>query len=252
MSDLIIILGDRGTGKTLYLTRIALTSKYPFYANYKIYGDKKKTKLHSKYNELFPEEILMMDATPKRILITEAYEYFESRLGMGSFQRYMSYTVFQSRKRYIDFVIDTQLENTIDQRFLKLCDYVILSDIEDWGFHYYISDKRNIREFGITFKEAEKFWDFYDSWEISLTPQVQKLGVEIGLNNKSKVKEMLKKLEKRFWEEYPNIEEKRITHPVIESFLLDIDGEKEFGTNLDCYETYLYAHIKKTALQKEL
>lgn len=245
MSKLIMIFGDRGTGKTLLLTRFLLKNKSPFYSNYKVYEDNEKTKLHHLYNELHPEELLHLDLTPKKVAITEAYEYFESRLGMGSFQRYMSYIVFQSRKRYIDFIIDTQLDDTIDHRFVKLCDYIIVAELGEDGFHYYISDKKKVREVVLTFKDAEKLWNKYDSWEIVLTPQVEELGKQIEVQNKPKLKEKLKLLESKFNEVYKNIEKRKITHAVVENFLLECEGEEGLGTNLDVYENFLYARLQK-------
>ncbi len=238
MSKLILILGNRGTGKTLLLTRFMLKNKNPFYTNFKIWKDKDNNILHPLYNELHPEELLYLDTQPKKIGITEAYEYFESRLGMGAFQRYMSYVTFQSRKRGMDFIIDTQLDDTIDHRFLKLCDYIIVAEAEQYGFHYYCSNRRTIQEFDIPFKQAEKIWNLYDSWEIITTPQVEYLGKQIEIQNRPKLKQKLHELEQRFYEEYGEIEKRKITHAVVENFLLDIDES-------EVYSDYLYARLQK-------
>lgn len=243
-SKLIAIFGDRGSGKSVLNARFCLKSPLPFYANYHIFADKQKNKpyneriLHPRYNLLNPEDLFKMEPNPSIISITEAYEYFESRLGMGSFQRYMSYMVFQSRKARKHFIIDTQLDDTIDHRFTRLCDYIIVAELENWGFHYYLSNKKVITEFGIKFKDAEKFWDYYDSWEIVTTPQIENLGEQISTLNKPKLKEKLKILEERFKEEYGEIEKKKITHALVENFLLE---EEES----DVYESYLYARLQK-------
>lgn len=243
MSKLILIVGDRGSGKTLLLTRFLLKNSSPFYSNYKVYEDDEKKNLHHLYNELFPEELLTMDVTPKKVGITEAYEYFESRCGMGSFQRYMSYIVFQSRKRYIDFIIDTQLENTIDNRFVRLCDYIIVAELESYGFHYYISNKKIINEFCILFKDAEKIWNKYDSWEVVLTPQIEELGKKIEVQNKPKLKQKLSELEQRFLKEYGDIKKIKITHAVVDNFLLECDES-------EVYSDFLYARLQKPKLDK--
>lgn len=237
-SKIIATLGDRGSGKTLYLVYQALKSKLPIYSNFKFYQNDKQDILHPRYNELHVEEILHMDMNPKKILITEAYQYFENRLGMGSFQRYMSYMIFQSRKRRAHFIIDTQLDNTIDNRFMKLCDYIIIAEADYDGFNYYYTDKKSIGTFQIPFKMAEKFWNLYDSWEVIITPQVEDLGEKISLSNKPKLKEKLQILEKKFWAEYGNIDKIKITHAVVDNFILDCDENEVYGP-------YLYARLRK-------
>lgn len=244
-SKLIIILGDRGSGKTLLLTRFALKSHNPFYSNYKIYKNKEHTEFnyHDRYRELHIEEILHMNNEIADILITEAYEYFENRLGMGSLERYMSYMTFQTRKKHKNLFIDTQLENTIDQRFLRLCDYIIFAEIMPYGFHYYCTDKKIINEFDIPVVDAEKIWNKYDSWEVVTTPQIEELGKQMEVQmNKPKLKDNLRKLETLFWCDYPNIEQKRITHGLIENFLLEHDND---FPNAGVYEGFLYARLQK-------
>ncbi len=244
MTKLILICGDRGNGKTLLLTRFMLKSHTPFYTNYKIYQDTQHEKFHRNYNELHVEELMHLDTTPKKVGITEAYEFFESRLGMGSFQRYMSYIVFQSRKRGIDFIIDTQLEDTIDHRFTKLCDYVIVAELQNDGFMYYCTNKKFIRTFFISFKMAERFWGLYDSWEVVMTPQLEQLGKQIEVTNKSKLKERLAELEKAFYETYGiEIEKRKITHAMVDNFLLELDES-------DVYGSFLYARLQKPTPSK--
>lgn len=243
-SKLILILGDRGSGKTLLLSRFLLKNVQPFFSNYKIYEDDEKTKLHHLYNELHPEELLHLDMSPKKVAITEAYEYFESRLGMGSFQRYMSYVVFQSRKRKMSFLIDTQLDDTIDKRFTKLCDYIIIAESDYDGFHYYCSDKKKIVQFDIPFKSAEKIWNKYDSWEVVTTPQIENLGKQIEVTNKTKLKERLAELENIFYSEYgENFPKNKITHAVVENFLLEQNEN-------DVYSNFLYAKLQKPLLKR--
>jgi hypothetical protein len=221
------------------LTRFLLKSVTPFFSNYPIYHDNKEKKtLHKNYNELFPEELLHLDMSPKKVGITEAYEYFENRLGMGSFQRYMSYIVFQSRKRFMDFIIDTQLENTIDNRFTQLCDYIIVAECTNEGFHYYCSNKKYISEFEISFKQAEKFWDKYDSWEVIVTPQIEELGEKIATTNRPKLKEKLSELSEKFYSQYgEDMKKNKITHAVVDNFLLDCDES-------DVYSSFLYAKLQ--------
>jgi len=233
-----MILGDRGSGKSLLLTRFLLKSNKPFFSNYKVYEDNKKTKLHSRYNELHPEELLHLQVDSANVGITEAYEYFESRLGMGAFQRYMSYITFQTRKRKLSVYIDTQLDDTIDHRFTRLCDYIIISEATNYGFHYYCSNKKVINEFSIKFEQAEKFWDKYDSWEVIITPQLEELGKQVEVQNKPKLKQKLEELAVLFYEDYPHIEQKKITHGLVDYFLVDHEES-------DVYSSFLHARLQK-------
>ena len=258
-SQLIAIFGDRGSGKSLLLSWFLLKSKLPFFCNFHVFKDEKtelsydKRMPHPRYHELHPEELLekkdiddinhINNFYRKRIGITEAYEYFECRLGMGSFQRYMSYVGFQSRKRHADLIIDTQLDDTIDNRFLRLCNYIIIAEPEEYGFHYYGTDRKVIFEFDIPTQDAEKFWNKYDSWEVVTTPQIENLRKEIEVEmNKPKLKENIKILENLFWSEYKGIEQKKITHGLIENFLLDHDDD---FPNSGVYEGFLYARLQK-------
>lgn len=241
MSRLMAVLGDRGSGKTLFVVRMLLKSIQPFYSNFKVYQDKTRGKLNKRYNELHPEELLYLDDERKKVAITEAYEYMESRLGMGAFQRYMSYIVFQTRKRKMDFIIDTQLDDTIDHRFMRLCDYIVVAESDINGFNYYITNKKIINIVSISFKQAEKFWDLYDSWEVILTPQLEELGVKIGTQNKKKLNEKLRELENQFYNTYGQLENKKITHAVVDNFLLEREES-------DIYSPYLYARLQKPKL----
>jgi hypothetical protein len=242
-STIEIIFGDRGSGKTLWLTRAALKSHNPFFSNYKIYQDKDKEILHPRYNELHIEDILHMNNEVADLLITEGYEYFENRLGMGALERYMSYMIFQSRKKHKNLFIDTQLPNTVDNRLLGLVDYILYAEVVPYGFHYYCTDRKIINEFDIPIIDAEKIWNKYDSWEVVTTPQIEQLGRQMEVQmNKPKLKENLKKLEDIFREEYKNIDQKRITHGLIENFMLDHDDE---FPNAEAYESFLYARLQK-------
>ena len=240
-SVLILIVGDRGSGKTLLNARFCLKNQSPFYANYHVFSDNTKTKPHPLWHELHPEELLKLPIVAQKVSITEAYEFFESRLGMGAFQRFMSYIVFQSRKRKISFIIDTQLDDTIDHRFTRLCDYIIVAEAENYGFHYYCTNKHTISEFDITFKQAEKFWDLYDSWEVVTTPQIEDLAKQVEITNKPKLKQRLNELEKIFWETYDiDMEKKKITHALVDAFLLDLEPPES-----DVYSSFLYARLQK-------
>ncbi len=244
-SKLVMILGDRGSGKSLLLARFLLKSSLPMYANFKVFAsakdkdkDELERELHPRYNELHPEELLHLNVDGANVGITEAYEYFESRLGMGAFQRYMSYITFQTRKRKLSVFIDTQLDDTIDHRFTRLCDYLIIAEAQSYGFKYYVSNKKFIKEFVITFEQAEKFWDLYNSWEVIVTPQMEDLGKQVEVQNKPKLKVKLAELSEKFYDKYGDLEKKKITHKLVEYFLLDCEES-------DVYADFLHAKLQE-------
>jgi len=225
---LTLIEGYMGSGKTLLTTDIALTSKVPVICNYKI-----------KSNNVYPlelDELLHLTYPKCKVILDEAYTYLESRTSMNKLNLYMSYILFQSRKRGIDFIVTAQLADTIDSRFRDLCDiWIVAKQVKD-GFLYAISDKQIIQFRKISFSSASKIWDKYDTTEVILPPQIQDLETTIGTLDRKKLKLKIDVLEKKFYREYQNIP--KVTHSIVKAFLLDNDES-------EIYEEYLYPRLHK-------
>ena len=160
---LIQLLGDVGSGKTLLATAFALYEKRPVYANYKI-------KIPN-YHEMRPEILAKLNI-PSLAILDEAYAWIESRRSGKPINTFMSYILFQSRKREIDFILTDQLLGTIDVRFRQMTNYEIhCRHIVDIGFQYTFYKLSGFTTYQPTtyimpYSVAEKIYPLYDSWEL--------------------------------------------------------------------------------------
>lgn len=225
---LTIITGYMGSGKTLLSTDIALTSKVPVICNYKIESEN--------VHPLELGQLLHLPYEKCKVILDEAYAYLESRVSMSKMNRYMSYILFQSRKRGIDIIITAQLSGTIDNRFLDLADIFIVCKQTKKGFLYLISDGRNRILKSIPFNKASLIWDKYDTAEVIMPPHMADLETEINIMDKKQLKKRLDELEIKFHESYSNV--KKITYAVIDNFLLDCEES-------DIFRGYLYARLNR-------
>lgn len=217
-----------GSGKTLLTTDMALTSKKPVIANYDIESD-----------NVYPlelGELLHLPYDRCLLILDEAYAYLESRVSMSKLNRYMSYILFQSRKRGIDIVITAQLSGTIDNRFLDLADMFVVCKQTKEGFLYAFSNGRATTIKKMSFSKASQIWNKYDTTQVIMPPQMEDLETEINLMDKKQLKKELDILEAKFDKDYPDI--KKVTYAVVDNFLLD--EEKS-----DIFRGYLYARLNK-------
>lgn len=224
---LIIISGYMGSGKTLFATDLALTSKVPVLANYKIES--------KNVHPLDISQLLHLPYEKCKVIIDEAYAYLESRVSMSKLNLYMSYILFQSRKRGIDIILTAQLENSIDNRFLSLAEIKVYAQQTREGFSYYITNDRIIKKMKITFKNAQNIWNKYDTSEIILPPNIEGLENQIANMDKKTLKENVDRLENEIRNEYGDV---KFTHAIVNNFLLD----KQYD---DFFSSYLYARLQK-------
>lgn len=242
MTTLIGIYGLVGSGKTLLATRMALLSKTPVICNYDIYNNPTERKPNPNVHPLEVDELLDLKYNPAKIIIDEAYAWLECRVSNSNVNKYMSYVLFQSRKRGLDFIITAQLEDTIDNRFTKMCSYIIFAEMIQDGFQYWITDKHKIKTFIIPFKQSETIWNKYNTDQIIMPPTIDNLKTQVAILDRSKLKKKLDELEQKLIAEYGN--ETKYTHSLIDNFLLDIDES-------DVYGSYLYARMQKLAITQK-
>lgn len=109
-------LGDVRSGKTLRMTIKAFkyTNRFPERPIYSNYG--LNLKFFPTYRNLTPEMLNDIDE-PCLILLDEIYAWIESRRSGQDINQYMSYIVFQSGKRGMDFILTAQLASTYDLRY---------------------------------------------------------------------------------------------------------------------------------------
>lgn len=168
-----VLEGNVGTGKTLLsviLCFFANLNKKKIVCNFHLKG--------IKYELLDIKKFLRQGYENALIIIDEAYVYFESRTSMSLDNRLSSYILFQSRKKGIDIVLTFQLLRSIDIRFRELIDIYIKCNKHSSGYEYtyYNFIRKSISTKLLTFKNASKYFKFYDTYEII---QNDKMKIEI-------------------------------------------------------------------------
>ena len=155
-------IGDVGSGKTLFTTWQAVHEKRSVYSNYKINIPN--------YHPLKPEMLETIDE-PALIIVDEAYRWLEARTSGRTINRYMSYKLFQMRKKDRDYSLTDQLEETVDLRYRLMTNFEIhCHHIIDIGFQYIIFKHATFKEYQprsviMPYSEAEKLYPLFDSWE---------------------------------------------------------------------------------------
>lgn len=125
---LTIVRGDLGTGKTLLLAH---------------YGDKETiVPVYTNFNlnvAKFVKKITPFDIEglyEGLVLLQGFYTWLDCRLSGSELNRYLSRDfVFNSRKRGLNIIVDFQVEDSIDKRFMKLTGL----EIESHGLNFYNS-----------------------------------------------------------------------------------------------------------------
>ena len=158
--SLISVIGDVGSGKTLFATYIALHDPRKVYSNYKI---KRK-----KWELLKPETLVKLQSE-SLVIIDEAYAWLESRLSGRNINLYLSYILFQSRKRKMDIILTEQLESTIDVRYRNMINYEVICEKDVDGFHYQLlkyGRKNGMAKLFMPYSVAEKIFPKYNTLEL--------------------------------------------------------------------------------------
>lgn len=163
---LIIIWGDIGTGKTLFMTLMAMMEQEkPIYANYHLDCPN--------YRPLTPSAIERLSGSAL-VLMDEGYVWLESRISSSLSNRFWSHMVFQSRKRDLKIIVTCQMLSTIDVRYRTMADLYILAEKHPEGFAYtFYKPESNLSQSGvrkvarilIPFSLAEQIYPHYDTFE---------------------------------------------------------------------------------------
>lgn len=223
---LISVIGAIGSGKTLLLTLIGSKSKREIYSNYKLNL--------SLYKPLEMIDLLQLKDNIN-VFIDEAYTWLESRTSMSTLNRYLSYIIFQSRKRSIDIYITSQMFSSVDLRFREQSNIIIKCKRIKDNFHYWFYNIGNnsIKTFILPYKNAKKYFSIYDTYEIVEPNQKQNLEFKLIQQNPknllTKIKEISKVIKPKL---------NKITHDSIKAILLFN------GFNIG-YEKYVYLYLKE-------
>jgi GR25 family glycosyltransferase involved in LPS biosynthesis len=205
VGQLWVILGRKGMGKTIFLTRDAVNSNREVWANYKINIDT--------FNPLSIADLLNLPINTG-IYIDEAYTWLESRISGSVLNRYISYIIFQLRKTYCDMFLTAQKFSTLDLRVRLEADKIVKCKRKDngvrptdklkdgknelgievpyyyfWDYQYSILDTETwkTRTYVMSYENASKYFDLYDTREIIEPAYKEQMELELLKDNPSKL-----------------------------------------------------------------
>ena len=230
---LIIILGILGSGKTLLLTYFASKLKNrTIYANYEL-------KLEN-YHSLKPIDLITLP-TDIEVFLDEGYAWLESRISASQLNRYMSYLLFQSRKRNTNFYITAPLFSTLDKRFKLYADYIIMCERKKDGFKYTSILRKNsrVKKFLFPMSKAKEIFKYYDTYEIVEPMNIANMEYNIIKNDKKELLRISTEIANKI-----KLDLEIITHDSIKLALLKLGIDKN-------YEGYVYSILKCNEKIKE-
>lgn len=156
---LILIVGNRGSGKTLFSTILAKKSKREVYSNYFLNIPNYK-----------PLEVMDFLTLPDNVdvIIDEGYTWLESRTSGYFLNRYLSYIVLQSRKRTIDIIVTAQIYNSVDVRFRNQTDVLVKCERigDDFYYDFMRMDTFKTSRFVLPYQLAKEYFNLYDTYQI--------------------------------------------------------------------------------------
>lgn len=238
INTLVIVNGSLGSGKTLFLVidgcRLHSNNK-TIYSNFNLkFPDGKKAKK-------LTLDLLTPELNNCTVLIDEAYAWLESRTSMKSINRYLTYILFQSRKRNLDFYLTTQLTSTIEMRFQNLADHqvtarfikahslysksVFLYEVKS----YTTSGKIIKRMFTMDFKIAKNYFELYDTREVIRVDKEADYMYELLKRNKKKYNEKLNSLASEVMD---ILQGTKVTKDTVRVSLLEIQESIKFTNDV--------------------
>lgn len=226
---LTVVLGPKGSGKTFFITLIALESKRDVYANYKIELENYK-----------PLEVIDFIDLPNDVdvMIDEAYTWIESRISGFFLNRFLSYILWQSRKRTVDIYLTAQRFRSLDLRFREETDVLVKCkprtnlEKDDFEFEilWVVEDKTT--KLKMSYEDAKPYFDLYNTFEIVEPYALEQMKFKI-----------LESDPKKRWDNACEIGKKikgsikTITHPRVKAALL----KNGYDTT---YESLVYIYLK--------
>lgn len=240
MTNLISVIGNVGSGKTLYCTRFATRLKRPIYSNYSL-----------NLPNYEPLELFDLINLPNNVnvFIDEAYAWIDSRASNRAVNRYCSYVILQSRKTWKDFMVTAQMFSTLDLRFRKMSNIIV--ECKAIGsqyynglkvpvkFHYKILNRetKRVKHKDLYFENAIKYFGVYNTYEVIDSDDKERLEFYFIINKKGLLK---KKCLSIIDIVKPHLTE-RFTHVSLKAEMID----QEIPL---LYEPYVYDYIKGKAI----
>lgn len=211
---LTLVYGYCGSGKTLFLTAMAsLTDKKrKIYSNYEL-------KLPN-YKEFSVAEYVNGKYNNCLILLDEAYNYLDSRMAMDMKHRFMSYMLFQSRKKDVEIICSIQLLQSMDNRFRNLADTIVYCNgLSQKGFKYQIINIAKIRSLTLFLapKNLPYIFSLYDTKEViePIKSENEQYSFMTKVEKNNLLDKIVEKIENENW--------KKITHARLKDYFFKHD-----------------------------
>lgn len=228
------IVGDFGSGKTLLMVLLAVSSKRQVLGNFSLKLDN--------YTKIDPMDLQNLGFN-KLVLLDELYTWLDARVSSSFLNRYISYILMQCRHRTIDVYGTLQLFGMADLRFRAMVNRIIKCsrkykkgvNKEFWDFKYEIMNTYTgeVVTKKLTYEKAKLYFPLYDSYEIMVSEDNHSLELEV-----------LKKYPRKLYEKLTEIameiknNGEKITHSSVQMNLL------KRGYSLG-FERLVYSHLKE-------
>lgn len=178
---LIIVTGERGSGKTLYVTRKMLKSKRPIFSTFNI-----KT---PNYEPLTLLKLLNLGKLQCELALDEGYTLIESRTSMKYQNQFMSYLAFQLRKSNRNIFITATDEMSIDVRYRRSWDFWVecrripneYINYKKWDFQFTVNNKilNQVNQYMMPYERGKRYFPYYNTYEIVEPTSKSKIEFEI-------------------------------------------------------------------------
>lgn len=230
---LISVLGNLGSGKTLFLTYLATKFNRDVHSNYEI-----------KVKHYKPLKVIDLLHLPNNIevFIDEAYTWLESRVSSKALNRYLSYILLQSRKRTINIYITAQLFSSVDVRFREQSNIIIVCSKVDNGFFYKILNRDNngVKTLLFPFEKAKNYYKYFDTHEIIEPYDKDKLEFNLLQSDTELLFNTSRNIARKI---HDKIEGNKYTHHNVKLALLENGYDKNF-------EPYVYSFLHSENFDK--
>lgn len=228
-----LILGDYGSGKTLFMTRQGVISEREVLGNYTINIDN--------YQKIDPLDLKDIGFN-RLVLLDEIYTWLESRISSSHLNLYLTSITSQSRHRTIDVMGTLHLFSSVDIRFRAMVHRIVkCSRIpskkkpqEEWDFNYKIMNTYSGKTISKTlrYRNAIKYFPLYDTYELIEPIDIGTMEIELYRKYPRRLAVKLKEIARELKRELDPI-----THDSVGNALLDM------GYNLN-WTGLVYSRIK--------
>lgn len=181
------IYGYCGSGKNVFATIDAFYTpkEIPIYVNFEL---RLKNAERIEPEEVF--EVFEYDAKVpiKKMITDEAYSWFESRgSGQSDINTFLSYLMFQSRKRGLNWMSIAQLRASLDLRWRGMEDRIVLAEERNLdisgdskeNFGYWLLKNNRKKHVTIKYEKAKPFFDLYETKEVVIPIEFKEMQLKM-------------------------------------------------------------------------